>query len=227
MANPNHIRSAGKGRHLRLIIATAVLLLGGSLTPHAIALGDAVMEWNQIALAATVSAGQGPLPQSRSMTIVQVAVHDAVNGITNKHDTYLPYGPAPAGASPEAAAIAAAHRALSTLFPSQSSTLTPARAASLAARNLTETNPGIGWGEQVANSILAARLNDGASQAQFTYAAAGAGSPGVWVPVGTAAAVLPGWGNLTPWVLHNDSQFHPEGPPPLQSARYARDYREV
>jgi hypothetical protein len=227
MANHNHIRSAGKGRYLRPIIATAALLLGCSLTPHAIAIGDAVMEWNQLALAATVTAGQGPLPQARSMTIVQVAVHDAVNGITNKHDTYLPHGPAPAGASPDAAAIAAAYRVLSTLFPSQASTLNPARAASLAARNLTDANPGVGWGEQVGNAILAARLNDGASQAQFTYTAAGAGSPGVWVPVGTAAALLPGWGNLSPWVLHNDSQFHPEGPPPLQSARYARDYREV
>ena len=225
MANPN--RSVGTGRHFRPIIATAALLLGCSLTPHAIAIGDAVMEWNQLALAATVTAGQGPLPQARSMTIVQVAVHDAVNGITRAHDTYLSYGPPPAGASPDAAAIAAAHRVLLTLFPSQSSTLNPARAASLAARGLTEAAPGIGWGESAANAILSARLNDGASQAQFAYSAAGGGSAGVWVPVGTAAALLPGWGNLTPWVLHNSSQFRPEGPPPLQSARYARDYREV
>ena len=52
------------------------------------------------------------------MTIVQVAVHDAVNAISGKHKTYLSYGAAPAGASPEAAAIAAAHRVLVTLFPS-------------------------------------------------------------------------------------------------------------
>jgi hypothetical protein len=228
MSNQMHLGTRRTAtRHVRAVVATAALLLGCSLTPHAIAVGDAVMEWNQIALTATVTANQGPLPQTRSMTIVQVAVHDAVNGMTGKHDTYLEYGPAPAGASAEAAAIAAAHRALVTLFPAQSPTLDPARAASLAARNLTEANPGIGWGESVANAVLAARANDGASQAQFAYSAAGAGSPGVWVPVGTAAAVLPGWRNVAPWVLHNLNQFHPEGPPPLQSAQWARDYREV
>jgi hypothetical protein len=31
------------------------------------------------------------------MTLVQVAVHDAVNSITGKHGTYGAYGPAPAG----------------------------------------------------------------------------------------------------------------------------------
>src|SRR4029453_10966341 len=153
MANHNHIRSAGKARYLRPIIATAALLLGCSLTPHAIAIGAAVMEWNPLPLAATVPAGQGPLPQARSMTIVQVAVHDAVNGITNKHDTYLPHGPAPAGASPDDAAIAAAYRVLSTLFPSQASTLNPARRPPLAARNLTHANPGAPWGEPVAHPI--------------------------------------------------------------------------
>src|SRR5687767_8677386 len=105
----------GRGRRLRTAgcgMAIAGLLVSGSVKGDAVAVSDAVMEWNQIALAATVTAGQGPVPQIRSMTIVQVSVHDAVNTITGKHPTYLAAGPAPAGASAEAAAIAAAHRAL-------------------------------------------------------------------------------------------------------------------
>ena len=47
------------------------------------------MEWNQIALAATVTAGQGPVPQIRTMAIVPVSVHDAVNAITCEYGTYL------------------------------------------------------------------------------------------------------------------------------------------
>jgi PAP2 superfamily len=39
--------------------------------------------------------------------------------------------------------------------------------------------------------------------------------------------VTPGWGNVIPWVLRNLSQFQPDGPPPLDSWRYARDYNEV
>ncbi len=214
--------------HPRLLLATAVVLVSCAMTPHAAAVGDAVMEWNQIALDATVTAGQGPLPQARSMTIAQVAVHDAVNAITRQYRTYLDgYGRPAASSSPEAAAIAAAHRTLVTLFPNQALALDTARAASLAARNLTEANPGIAVGEDAAHAILAARLNDGASQAQFAYSAPGAGSPGVWVAIGTAAPLLPGWGAVTPWVLHNDGQFHPAGPPSLNSERYARDYREV
>jgi hypothetical protein len=40
-------------------------------------------------------------------------------------------------------------------------------------------------------------------------------------------AVLPGWGKVTPFVLRRSGQFEPEGPPPLSSRRYARDYNEV
>lgn len=187
---------------------------------------DAVMEWNQIALASTVMAGQGPLPQVRSMTIVQVSVHDAVNAITCKYRTYLSIA-CGAWGSPEAAAIGAAHRVLIGLFPAQATMLNQARATSLASRGLTDTSPGVAFGEALASMILALRSNDGAAQAQFPYTAPGAGSPGVWVPVGTAPPVLPGWGNVTLWVVHNLSQFEPDGPPPLYSRRYARDYNEV
>ena len=60
------------------------------------------------------------MPQVRSMSIVQVCVHDAVNGITGAHDIYLPTDSPPSDASPEAAAVAAAHTALVTLFSAQS-----------------------------------------------------------------------------------------------------------
>ncbi|MEO5898439.1 MAG: hypothetical protein ABIS06_22340 [Vicinamibacterales bacterium] len=117
------------------------------------------------------------------MTIVQVAVHDAVNVMTQKH--------------------------------------------ALAARNLTEDDPGIVIGETAAASVLAARATDGAAQAQFAYTAPGAGDPGVWVAIGTTPALLPGWGAVTPWVMKSGSQFRPDGPPSRDSGRYARDHNEV
>ena len=75
--------------------------------------------------------------------------------------------------------------------------------------------------------LLAVRSIDGSAQAQFPYTAPEAGSPGVWVAVGPAPPVLPGWRNVSMWVLRNLSQFEPNGPPPLHSRRYARDYNEV
>ena len=209
------------------VVALTVSIAGWSGTTAAVAVEDAVMEWNQIALDATVTAAQGPLPQGRSMTIAQIAVHDAVNAITGKHRTYLATSLAPSGASAEAAAIAASHRVLVTLFPSQQIALDARRVASLASRSLTEADPGIGVGESSAAAILQARSNDGASTAQFAYSAPGAGSPGVWVPIGTQVALLAGWGKVTPWVLNSSKQFWPDAPPSLDSGRYARDYNEV
>jgi hypothetical protein len=188
---------------------------------------DAVMEWNQIALGATVLAGQGPNPQTRSMAIVQVSVHDAVNAITHEYATYLKIGRGPWGGSPEGAAIGAAHYALVSLFPSQAATLNTARATSLASRGLADSDAGVSFGQAVAAQVLALRATDGAAQAQFPYTAPGAGAPGVWVPVGTAAPVLPGWGSVAPWALRSGSQFRPDGPPRLDSRRYARDLTEV
>jgi PAP2 superfamily len=160
------------------------------------------------------------------MAIVQVSVHDAVNAITCHYQGYL-LMPCGSWGSPEAAAIAAAHRALVGLFPAQATALNQARAASLTAHGLTETSAGIAFGDAVASLVLAVRSTDGAAQSQFEYRAPNAGSPGVWVAVGTEPALLPGWTKVVPWVVRNLAPYAPDGPPSLQSSRYARDYREV
>jgi hypothetical protein len=188
-----------------------------------------VMEWNQQAAALTLlpASAQAPVQQTRTMAIVQVAIHDAVNGITGDYATYLSPGTAPDEASPQAAAIAAAHQALVNLFPTHTAALDIAYADSLAAHGQSPSDPGIGYGRSAANAILAARANDGAAQAQFPYDAPGAGTPGVWVRLNNAPALLPGWGNVTPWVLKDASQFQAEPPPALDSEQYARDYNEI
>jgi hypothetical protein len=49
----------------------------------------------------------------------------------------------------------------------------------------------------------------------------------VWVRLTNAPALLPGWGNVTPFVLRSGSQFRPEAPPSLDSEHYAKDYNEI
>ncbi len=104
---------AGSEGPLHGLVATAAMLAlwAGDARRRRTA-SDAVIEWNQIALAATVTANQGPLPQIRSMAIVQVSVHDAVNAITRDYETYLHIGRRAWGVSADAAAIGAAHHAL-------------------------------------------------------------------------------------------------------------------
>ena len=213
---------------IRALSAWVLPLLMATAVPAAAS--DAVMEWNQIALTAAISAGQGAVPQTRTMAIAQVAMHDAVNSITGRYQTYLSHATPPVGADPEAAAIAAAHTALTRLFASNAAvvtTLNAARAASLAAHGFSESDAGVTFGDSVGAAILAHRANDGAAQAQFLYVAPGAGLPGVGVAVGTATIVLPGWGNVRPWILKSGDQFRPDAPPSLDSGRYARDYNEV
>jgi len=191
-----------------------------------------VREWNQEAARLTLlaSSNLAPVQQGRAMAIFQLAVHDAVNGITGKYAPYLSPGPAPQNASPEAAAIAAAHHALREFFasqPIQVAQLDLLYFASLAAHGQSASDPGIDYGRAAAAAILAARANDYSAQAQFNYTAPGAGQPGVWVPLTALPALLPGWGAVTPFVLHNISQFEIPPPPALSSGRYAEDYNEI
>lgn len=206
-------------------VLAAVLLATGAQAFAA----DPITEWNQLAVTLTLSpaAAQSPVQQTRTMAIVQVSVHDAVNAITRKYDTYGSYANVPPGATPEAAAIAAAHEALRALFPGQALLLDTALQASLAANAIPPGDPGLEFGRSVARGILQLRADDHANEAQFDYTVPGAGSPGVWERLNGAPALLPGWGNVTPWVIRSAEQFLPEAPPALTSDRYAQDLNEV
>lgn len=214
--------------HVRRSLVTAVGLcvMAASAPAHA---SDPVMEWNDVARQLTVVPALTPVQQTRAMAIVHTAVHDAVNAMTREYHRYSSTGSAPAGASPEAAAIAAAYHALVGVF-GESEFLSAALAASLDAHDISPVDPGLAFGQSVAEGILTLRQHDGAAQAAFPYLPSGAGTPGVWVPMSSAPsaqALLPGWGNVTPWVLRSGSQFRPDPPPVLGSDRYARDYWEV
>jgi len=196
------------------------------LTPQA---SDIVIEWNERAANLTLTAvpALAPVEQTRVMAIFQLAMHDAVNGITGEYETYLSPPPAPENASPLAAAISAAHHSLKNLFQGNDSLLDTQYFNSLAAHGLSQADPGIDFGRSAAAAILAARANDHSAQAKFNYDAPGAGTPGVWVRPANTAALLPGWGNVTPFVLRSGSQFRPDAPPALDSEEYAKDYNEI
>ena len=190
---------------------------------------DVVVEWNLQAVALTLrpTPALAPVQQTRAMAIFHLAVHDAVNGITGEYETYLSPPSPPENASPVAAAIAAAHDALKNLFPGNDVLLDDRYANSLAAHGLSPADPGIAFGSSAAAAILALRANDHSSQAQFDYNAPGAGEPGVWVRLNNAPALLPGWGNVTPFILRSGSQFRPDAPPALNRELYAKDFNEI
>src|SRR5215216_4639594 len=111
---------------LRIFVTVVALFASTS-----IAKADVVLDWNAIAVS-TVSQGQSPFAQARLLAITQLAVFEAVNTITRDYEPYLGSVAAPAGASPDAAAVAAAYHVLKNYFPTAPN-LDAAYAASLEA----------------------------------------------------------------------------------------------
>ncbi len=112
-------------------ISTIIVVLVLLLLHPAIASADAVSDWNAIMLATTAT--QNPFAQARFAAITQLAVFEAVNACTGHYKPYLGSISAPVGASPDAAAIVAAHDVLKSYFPANAATLDAALAVSLAA----------------------------------------------------------------------------------------------
>jgi hypothetical protein len=188
---------------------------------------DTVTDWNAIMQTTVTAAPSNPTFQARWAAIVQLAVFEAVNAVTGEYEPYLGTIVAPDWASPDAAAIAAAHRTLVTLRPGSAAALDASRALSLAAipdGPLKEA--GIEAGEDAAAAMLQIRANDG-WDAVVPYTPGT--NPGDWQPTppAFAPASLPGWGQVIPFGLLEGSQFRAPTPPALFTGKYATDYNEV
>ena len=192
-----------------------------------VARADVVLDWNAI-MQATVS-GQPPFPQARFAAITQLAVFEAVNAITGHYKPYLDTTTAPAGASAEAAAVAAAHAVLRNHFPGSAAGLDAAWATSLA---LIPDSPaksaGIAVGEAAAAAIIAARANDGSGTPEFYLPTSS--NPGEWQLTSScpaAGGLFLYWRNVTPFSIRSADQFRLDPPPALTSMKYAMYYNEV
>jgi hypothetical protein len=204
-------------------LSITALLLAGLIAPHAIK-ADEVTEWNAI-MQTTVAAGNANA-QARSAAIAQLAVFEAVNSIVGDYEPYLDMT-APDGASPNAAAVAAAHLVLVTLYPTSNAVLNASLAASLAQiPDGPAKDAGITVGQEAAVAMLLLRANDGAATAQSVPYTPGT-NPGDFRPVPPSVASQPGWGLVTPFGLESGSQFRLPPPPPIDSGRYALDFNEV
>jgi hypothetical protein len=186
-----------------------------------------VLDWNTAALNAIRAERTAPPIASRALAILQTAVFDSVNGIADGYKHYLVRPGSTNDPSMRAAAIQAAHTVVTALFPTQSASFNALRTTGLAsiADGPTKT-AGINWGQSVADQILDARADDGSS-ANPPYAPGT--DPGDWQPTppANAPALLPGWGDVTPFGINNVNPFLPDGPPDLSSQQWANEFNEV
>ncbi|MGE3820977.1 MAG: hypothetical protein AB7I30_16315 [Isosphaeraceae bacterium] len=126
---------------------------------------DPILLWNEVALEAnrvshTNGQGEqtGPPLSARALAIVHLAMYDAYAGVIAdpvELPRYIAQPAAPANSDPSAAVAAAAHHALSRLFPSQEPFFNLIFEASG-----DPSNPGHGFGKEVAEAILNDRAGD-------------------------------------------------------------------
>jgi hypothetical protein len=154
-------------------IASLVLCLTAVL-PASPAAANEVGQWNETTMKAVVANGQSAVVSTRTLAMVQVAVHDALNAISRRYDAYYFEGPGDPAASPDAAIAAAAHTVLVGVIggygtPTQKvetlAMVDQAYAASMA--RVTDgpaRNTGVAIGRAGGAAILALRKDDGAGR---------------------------------------------------------------
>src|SRR5262245_18014549 len=148
-----------------------------------------VLAWNGTALKAAAAGGHNPVQISRTVAMVQGAVHDALNAITRRYATYYFEGTGEAGASPDAAVAAAAHTVLVGVIQGVG---TPAQ--KIAALALVEDayltalgrggdaaakTKGVAVGRAAGSAMLALRQDDSATKEAPYIQGTG---PGKWRP---------------------------------------------
>jgi hypothetical protein len=227
---------AGKSGARRCGLAVA----GGVSLAVGLARANEVTDWN--AKAALLVNEQSPMEQSRSLAIVQLAIHDALNAIEPRYAAYAPPTSANeavaqgsraahvhvAGASAAAAVASAARDTLRVVVPARSADIEAWYAQSLAGiPDGVAEDRGVEVGSQAAARLLRLREDDDVVGALTEPYVAG-DQPGDYRATPPFDSVVgAGWGKLATFATPRASAFRPPPPPALDSRRYVRDYEEV
>jgi hypothetical protein len=212
----------------RLIGGLVCCSLGAAIPARA----DVVTDWSAITIN-TIGAGAAVPGPGRliEFAMVHVAMHDAVQAIQQRFETFSP-GITPTTGSEIAAAAKAARDVLVNRFPAQSATLDAAYSEYLRAHQIAANDPGIAAGAQAAAACILGRVNDGAYPVPAPVVLGGT-APGQWRPTSSSATGepvpmgVPWMATTRPFTVTHASQFFAAGPPRLTSTRYTEDYNEV
>jgi hypothetical protein len=188
-----------------------------------------VTYWDNVGSQAFTAAALTPAEGHTIFAYVAIAVYDSVMATGGGYEPFAVDADAPAGALPQAAVAAAAHRILENYLPGQELTIIdPAYAVSLSTiPDGPGKTGGMALGESVANLLIAERSDDGFRAPTPPYVPPDPPIPGVWIPTAATPPVGPYLGLMRPFALKSADQFRPSGPPALDSKRWAQDYNEV
>jgi hypothetical protein len=171
--------------------------------------------------------------------MMHIAIHDALNAIDRKYQPYA-FDKANPGASPDAAVAAAAHDVLVPLItglpdlvkqPCIEAGVASVEAAYTEALAAIPDSPaktqGITLGQQSAAAILVKRAKDHA-EGQFVNKVCPDVKAGKYqCTPGFPFVAFEIWGDVTPFVLQDNTQFRPGPPYAITDAKFKADLDEV
>jgi hypothetical protein len=208
--------------------------------PIGTAAANEVTDWNVIIeqTAKASSVKPGVILSGRNVSLMHLAMHDALNSISRRYDPYGVHRSSP-DANPRAAVMAAGRGVAVRLYPDQASSLDNLYSKMLLTiPDEPGKNEGLVLGDEVAAKIVALRADD-----RFDYATptgepfvSGSGpygsGPGAWRPAPDSPhqnAIFPRASLVTPLALTSPSQFRNllPGPLKLSSGKYSRELKEV
>jgi hypothetical protein len=181
---------------------------------------DVIADWDAKASAVASPAALG----EREVTIVDLAMFDAVNSVVGQYPGYVTREDGYQKASAEAAASSAAATVLAKLHPEKAAEFTAALDEALRGLAAEPAAVALGkqLGEKVGLKVYESRAHDGATDADAYRPLT---KPGVYIP--TATMVCASWTKLKPFVLERPDQFRPGPPLALSSKEWASDYNEI
>ena len=211
---------------LTSVLAFALSLHAGAPRVFAQSL-NVVIQWNHII---QTQFGTAPSNAQRSLSMMHIAMFDAINSIEEAYTPYLIRVRGSHGASPDVAGAAAARDVLTALYPAQQAVFDAALAEQLKNVPRGHARQGLEIGRRAALAVLAWRQDDGwppAITPDPTYVLPP--FPGLWQPTPPANsfATFTFYPRVKPFALLTSTQLLAAPPPTLTSARYAADLNET
>ena len=198
---------------------------------------DAAISWNEKVIAIAVAEdGLLTLKGVRTLSMMHVAMHDALNAVRPRYATYAYGGEAtsahPVAPDPLAAAAQAAYHVALDQYPEELDQLKGELDRWLnAVADGPSKNAGVELGHASATAILSQREHDGwNAEAEYVWQPP---TPGVYAEFnehsGTPEGFVfgAGWARATPFMLTAPDQFRAPPPPDIHSAAYTQAFNEV
>ncbi|TWU64463.1 PAP2 superfamily protein [Crateriforma conspicua] len=194
-------------------------------------IADVVLDWNATASDVLVAdqTYQNPGMASRTMAMVNIAIHDALAASGVGSGTFYSYHSLPSTQSSlaNATAATAAHTVLSSIYSGQQGSLDAALDQALAGHSMADRSTAMAAGQAIGQTVIANRANDGFNT-NVQYQPTGA--VGHWQPDpinSSQQAWGPNWGDVQTFCLPSVEPFLPAAPPAITSQQYASAFNEV